>query len=106
MIRPPPTSTLFPYTTLFRSQLALRGVALLAVSQLARQAHRIEDAFSSRHFARLARRFTRPGGLDDLRGDDARIRRTLFEVRAQPLGDDLLDHRSHFGRNQLFLGLR
>src|SRR5205809_5225033 len=65
MIRPPPTSTLFPYTTLFRSQLALRGVALLAVGQLARQAHRIEDAFSSRHFARLARRFTRPGGLDE-----------------------------------------
>src|SRR5436309_7925189 len=29
MIRPPPRSTLFPYTTLFRSKIASRYVALL-----------------------------------------------------------------------------
>src|SRR3712207_8260586 len=32
MIRRPPRSTLFPYTTLFRSDLALRGVELMLES--------------------------------------------------------------------------
>src|SRR5258705_2228228 len=33
MIRRPPRSTLFPYTTLFRSHLAHRDVTLLAISR-------------------------------------------------------------------------
>src|SRR5947208_5029873 len=34
IILPPPISTLFPYTTLFRSYLALIGVAIVAIALL------------------------------------------------------------------------
>jgi hypothetical protein len=44
--------------------------------------------------------------VDDLRGDDARVRRPLFQKLAQLLGDDLLDHRPDLGGDELFLGLR
>src|SRR2546422_11147511 len=40
MIRRPPRSTLFPYTTLFRSQIVVVGDALHALDQLRRQLRR------------------------------------------------------------------
>src|SRR2546426_4917839 len=40
MIRRPPRSTLFPYTTLFRSQNAMAGMARPAPSPRRRAAHR------------------------------------------------------------------
>src|SRR4029078_1035094 len=40
--------------------LAQRGVALLAVGELAGQAHPVENALAARELARLARRFARP----------------------------------------------
>src|SRR3712207_9348954 len=47
MIRRPPRSTLFPYTTLFRSADAIEGrnpaSRLLAVARLARQRRRFRD---------------------------------------------------------------
>src|SRR3712207_9039213 len=50
MIRPPPKSTLFPYTTLFRSDLDRRldahALALRALGELA--ARRVERAVASR----------------------------------------------------------
>src|SRR2546430_13382639 len=43
MIRPPPRSTLFPYTTLFRSQL-LEGDAQLEASQVSTEAEVVATA--------------------------------------------------------------
>src|SRR3712207_8410561 len=41
MIRPPPRSTLFPYTTLFRSALA--GLAALVLAEDAGRRHRLDE---------------------------------------------------------------
>ena len=46
--------------------LAQRRVFLLAVGQLAGQAHAVEHALAPRHLARLARGFAGARGLDDL----------------------------------------
>src|SRR2546430_9696746 len=40
MIRRPPRSTLFPYTTLFRSRKAVKGASLCSVHQLIENSHR------------------------------------------------------------------
>src|SRR5258705_2756973 len=51
MIRPPPRSTLFPYTTLFRSQIFERhagGLDQAAVELLLVVAPLVEDAFALR----------------------------------------------------------
>src|SRR5256885_8615452 len=44
MIRRPPRSTLFPYTTLFRSLTAMPDVALLSLTEMAGQCRYISDA--------------------------------------------------------------
>src|SRR3712207_7923911 len=50
MIRRPPRSTLFPYTTLFRSQRAQRHEGrLLLADQRARRHPRLRDALVERH---------------------------------------------------------
>ena len=46
--------------------LAQRRIALLAVGELARQAHAVEHALAARELARLARGFARPRRVDDL----------------------------------------
>src|SRR3712207_9326496 len=43
MIRRPPRSTLFPYTTLFRSRLLLGDIAVQLVHQLPHRADRLVD---------------------------------------------------------------
>jgi hypothetical protein len=55
--------------TLDDENLGQRRVFLLAVGELAGQAGDVERAFASRQFARLARRFARPRGFDDLADD-------------------------------------
>ena len=50
--------------------LAQRRVLLLAVGELAGQAHAVEHALAARHLARLARRFAGARGVDDLAADD------------------------------------
>src|SRR6266480_5962121 len=44
MIRRPPRSTLFPYTTLFRSRLADRGRQMVAARRAGRGPHRLQPA--------------------------------------------------------------
>src|SRR2546430_5786398 len=74
MIRRPPRSTLFPYTTLFRSAEGPYRVGLVhqekpRISQVERSAHRgrakLVDVTSEQlHVAQLQRRHDRPGPLD------------------------------------------
>src|SRR4029079_16559419 len=85
---------------LYEVELTLCRIALLAVGKLARQPEPVEDALAARHLARLARRFARACSIDDLGSDDACILRPLVEVLAKLLGDDLFDHRPHFGRDE------
>src|SRR5256885_10833282 len=47
MIRRPPRSTLFPYTTLFRSTFAVSGFAVLAMQPPARVRHDAEPALAA-----------------------------------------------------------
>src|SRR5437870_10458822 len=43
MIRPPPRPTLFPYTTLFRSELTRHGVTILFSTHIMEQAEKLCD---------------------------------------------------------------
>src|SRR2546422_1130307 len=55
MIRRPPRSTLFPYTTLFRSAFGEAGVLLVSVGDhpLDHPAHRVDDRQRDRKSTRL-----------------------------------------------------
>src|SRR3712207_8403275 len=55
MIRRPPRSTLFPYTTLFRSRLGLGGVAELDTVDLGDAVHQVGDLGAERLGDRLQR---------------------------------------------------
>src|SRR5256885_5015747 len=85
MIRRPPRSTLFPYTTLFRSAVGLRvaGEVLLA------------DADGARHGPFSVRRAQLPDQRDlcDLHGDDAQ--------RDLPLTAPCRSHRSEEHTSEL-----
>src|SRR5207247_2366817 len=91
--------------TLDDVDLAKRRVLLLAVGELAGQAHAVEHALAARHLARLARRLARTRGLDDLAADGLRIEWVLFEVIGEHFADHFLDRAAHFARDQLVLGL-
>src|SRR6266487_1244185 len=70
MIRRPPRSTLFPYTTLFRSRRAARLV-LSAFTRACRHARTDVDRFPCDQLRRL---WVSPGpGGSDRRGDGARL---------------------------------
>ena len=62
-------------------QLALRGVALLALGELARQPRAVEGALAAREVARLARRLAGARGVEDLADDALRLARVLLEER-------------------------
>src|SRR3712207_7060617 len=73
MIRRPPRSTLFPYTTLFRSRLAQRAVSAQALQvalpdRLARVLHGTFDAMTQGMRRWLSRRRVR---IDSCAGDGA-----------------------------------
>ena len=59
--------------------LGLRGIALLAVGELAGQRAAVERALAAHQVAGLARRFARPRRVDRLRHDPLGDRRVLFE---------------------------
>ena len=61
--------------------LAQRGIALLAVGELARQRAAVERALAAHEIARLARRFARARRIDRLGDDPLRDRRVLLEDR-------------------------
>src|SRR5687768_3257561 len=63
MLRRPPRSTLFPYTTLFRSWLALAGIATAAYLYLMRPDL---PAVIARRFGVLYRMLDRKYGFDEL----------------------------------------
>src|SRR5690606_4878867 len=86
--------------------LGLRGVALLAVDELARKPRDVERALAARQLARLARRLARGRGLDDLADDLLRFLRVLLEPLLELLGDDALDRGADLGGDELVLGLR
>ena len=83
----------------------LRRIALLAIGELAGQRGDAERALA-RDVARLARRFARRCRLDHLLDDHLAFGRVFLEPGAERLVDQPLDHRPHFGRDQLVLGLR
>src|SRR5437868_13105941 len=56
MIRRPPRSTLFPYTTLFRSRICRRLVVVHGAARVARRVA-AEDARSEEHTSELQSRF-------------------------------------------------
>ena len=87
-------------------ELRESGVLFLAVRELAGQRAGIESALAPHELARLARRFPRPRGLDDLVDDAPGDAGVFLEVRAELLVDHLLDPRLDLGRNELVLRLR
>src|SRR6185295_12568453 len=91
--------------TLDDVELALRGIALLAVGQLARQRTAVERAFAPDQIARLPRRLAGARGVDRLADDAARDRRVLLEVGAQLVVENRLDDPLHLGVAELRLGL-
>src|SRR3712207_8284543 len=69
MIRRPPRSTLFPYTTLFRSQVAQTGFYFVAVSQF-------ENNYASASLSRSDENFAFEGGnAFDNHGEDRKSTR-------------------------------
>src|SRR2546430_11274400 len=81
MIRRPPRSTLFPYTTLFRSHSLYLGRHAILFRESAR---------SERLGLSLAERRLRPGGL----GEDDRSDPTLGERRGGPTAARSEEHTS------------
>ena len=85
--------------------LAHRGVFLLAVGQLAGQAHAVEHALAAGHFAGLAGGFPGAGGFHNLAADDLGVAGALLQVVGEQLAHDVFHRRAHFARYQLVLGL-
>ncbi len=92
--------------TLDKEQLGHRRILLLAVRELAWQAHAVHDALAARHFAGLARGFAGAGRIDDLAADDLGVVRCFQQEVGQRLADELFHGQAHFGGNELVLGLR
>ena len=72
-------------------KFAARGIALLAIGELSRQAARIERGLAARELASLASGFARARGVNALADDFARDRGMLVEIFAEPFVDQLLD---------------
>ena len=76
-------------------------VFFLAVCQFSRQAHPIKQTFTTRHFTGPPSSIARARSLDNLAGDHFGVRRTFGKEFSKPLGNNLFDGRTRFGRNQL-----
>src|SRR6185436_16735215 len=87
--------------TLDDEQLALLGIALLTVGELAGQARELERALALHHLARLAGRLACFVREDRLLDDRARVLRVLLEVLTELLTDDGADRGRHFRRHEL-----
>ncbi len=86
-------------------QLALGGVALLAVGQLARQRHAFEGTLADDQVAGLACRLARAGGRERLLDYAPAIRWVLVQVLADPLRNGRLDLALDLGIAELGFGL-
>src|SRR2546430_10001054 len=92
MIRRPPRSTLFPYTTLFRSQVAvLDALGLGIVARILRELGAVESGATLRpqRVVGHAERQVRVGRLEDLVGHDRGMgvpaaRRALARAEVDP----------------------
>ena len=92
--------------TLDDEQFGQRRIFFLAVGQLAGQAGDVQRALAAGQVAGLAGGFAGTRGVDDLAGDGAGFVRVLLQELLQACADHCFHDRSHFGRDQLFLGLR
>src|SRR5262249_59425116 len=72
-------------------ELALCGIAFLAVGQLARQRAAVERAFAPHQITRLPRRLARARRVDRLADDAACDRRVFLEIGAEPVVENRLD---------------
>ena len=86
-------------------QLAVLGVALLALGELAGQSRPVEGTLAAREVARLPGRLPGARGVEDLRGDALGVLRVLLEERGEPLVHQALDDALHLGVAELGLGL-
>ena len=86
-------------------ELALLGVALLALGELAGQARSVEGSLAPREVAGLAGRLAGPGGFQDLEHDPLGVGRMLLEILRQLLVDQALDDPLDLGVAELALGL-
>src|SRR6266550_1750014 len=73
--------------TLDNEELALGGIALLAIGELAREVGDVERALAPGQVARLACSFARRSRLDDLADDLSRIGGMLLEPLRQRVSD-------------------
>ena len=81
------------------------GVLFLAVGELARQTQPVERPFPAGELARLPGGLPRSRRVDDLGDDQLGVGRVFQEEFGKGVGNHFLDQRTHFGRNQLVLGL-
>src|SRR3989442_9344504 len=86
MIRRPPRSTLFPYTTLFRSEAVLQRKALGALAHQEDVIRVLEHEL--RHFGRSLDPFQRAHGAgrdqDSVRSGEARSEEHTSELQSRP----------------------
>ena len=84
-------------------ELALLGVALLAVSQLARQRRRVERTLAADRLARLSRRNARARRIGHLRHHPLRDPGIALPILGQLAPDEVLDDALRLGVDQLAL---
>ncbi len=73
---------------LYEVELAQRGIAFLAIGQLAGQPDAVQHALAARELACLARCFARTRGLHDLGADDLGIAGLFHQEFSELLPDD------------------
>src|SRR5579884_200250 len=86
-------------------QLALLGVALLAVGQFSGQGHALQRRLANHQIACFAGRFAGPGCRNALLDDAPRVGRVLVQIGRQLLVDGLLGLGANLRIRQLDLGL-
>ncbi len=92
--------------TLDDEQFRQCRILFLAVGQLAGQACDVQRTLAAGEVARLARRFARTRGIDDLAGDGLGFVRVLLQELLQARTEGVFHRRAHIRTDQLFLGLR
>lgn len=81
-------------------------VFFLTIGQLAGQRSHIQNTLAAGQFAGFARRFAGGCRLDDFADDDFGFNRMLVQPFLKLVADNVFDHRTNLGRNQLVFGLR
>ena len=86
-------------------QFRARRIFFGTVRQLARQVRDIERPLAAGQLPRLAGGLTRGGGFIGLADDLFGLSRVFLKPLLQLFAADVLDNRTHLGRDQLVLGL-